>query len=186
MAQLKKQIQFSALLVICRIILLNNYKLESPYFFCLIPSFHNHFISRSYQNSEQAILNQNNTKTKQLISSSLTTFSLFIDTILSESPRKNIQINKDQKNNPGEYIMCESILLLKKHNTSQRQFQLIIPINFITLTSFSILFILIILGSFYVWKILTIKKCMCPLCKGIYCIIEKVDEGGFGEVSLIP
>ncbi len=68
------------------------------------------------------------------------------------------------------------------YNKTDLDNYIVIPLNVLNVTSLGILFILILFGSYYVWIIGTRKSCSCKVCKGEYKIIEKLGEGGFGEV----
>lgn len=83
-----------------------------------------------------------------------------------------------------EYVICKDILSMdSSSNIRQEYLQIVIPLNVINITSLGILFILILFGSYYVWKIMTRQKCSCKICKNEYKIMEKLGEGGFGEAS---
>ena len=80
-----------------------------------------------------------------------------------------------------EYLICESYLY-QKSNSKNKQYIVTIPITIPNVASMLILFVLIVLGSFYIWKTLTHKQCTCKLCKGNYLIESKLGEGGYGEI----
>lgn len=83
-----------------------------------------------------------------------------------------------------ERIICEGILAMDMHNNTKNNnsSSLVIPLNLANLASLGVLFILILFGSYYVWKIITRKKCKCKVCKNEYKIVDKLGEGGFGEI----
>jgi hypothetical protein len=89
-------------------------------------------------------------------------------------------------NSEEERIICKDILSMDSSNnqTKQEYLQIVIPLNVINIASLGILFILILFGSYYVWKIMTRQKCSCKICKNEYKITEKLGEGGFGEVKI--
>jgi hypothetical protein len=70
----------------------------------------------------------------------------------------------------------------KQNDKQNNNYTIVIEINHLTIASFSILFILIIFGSFYLWKIGTRPVCYCKLCREEVMMLEKLSEGGFGEV----
>jgi hypothetical protein len=51
--------------------------------------------------------------------------------------------------------------------------------------SLSILSVLSILGTIYLWKMCMRPRCHCGLCKGVYNLGEKLQAGGYGEVYLV-
>lgn len=59
---------------------------------------------------------------------------------------------------------------------------IVIPINLLNLTSLVVLFVLVVFGCYYIWKVLTRQKCGCKICKKEYLLAQKLDQGGFGEV----
>ena len=83
-----------------------------------------------------------------------------------------------------DYLICESYLYQEtnKKNHKKRNVEIIIPLTLPNIASFAILFILIILGSFYIWKTFTRKQCTCKLCRNQYNILSKLGEGGYGEI----
>jgi hypothetical protein len=111
---------------------------------------------------------------------------------------QNIIIDSKQSNKTKKYksktiskseeerIICKDILSMNSsyNQTKQEYLQIVIPLNVINIASLGILFILILFGSYYVWKIMTRQKCSCKICKNEYKITEKLGEGGFGEVRI--
>jgi hypothetical protein len=71
---------------------------------------------------------------------------------------------------------------MNKNQTKNNNFVITIELNHLNIISLSILFILIVLGSYYLWKIGTRPICYCKMCKEEFIIKEKLSEGGFGEV----
>jgi NIMA (never in mitosis gene a)-related kinase len=68
------------------------------------------------------------------------------------------------------------------YNQTSEYFTIVIPLNYLNIVSLTVLFILILFGSYYLWSIGTRKKCLCKVCKGEYTILEKLSIGGFGEI----
>ncbi len=107
-----------------------------------------------------------------------------VDTRHSIKTKK--QKSKTISKSEEEYVICKDILSMdSSSNIRQEYLQIVIPLNVINITSLGILFILILFGSYYVWKIITRQKCSCKICKNEYKITEKLGEGGFGEVSIL-
>ena len=108
-----------------------------------------------------------------------------ISTNTNYSNRKTRHKSKEEE----ERIICKDILSMDMNSvynqTNSNSFFIIIPLNVLNVTSLSILLVLIIFGSYYVWKIFTKRKCLCKICKNEYIIEEKLGEGGFGEVKLL-
>ncbi len=101
--------------------------------------------------------------------------------------------SSQKKDNKGykvenEHIICRDIMSMDMKNQIQNKTDLdnyiVIPLNVLNITSLGILFVLILFGSYYVWIICTRKRCSCKVCKRDYKIVERLGEGGFGEVSL--
>lgn len=59
-----------------------------------------------------------------------------------------------------------------------------IPLNFQTVLSITILLILIVLGTIYLFKILSTRYCRCKLCTAVYQMGENLAEGGFSSVFM--
>ena len=81
-------------------------------------------------------------------------------------------------------LICDGIF----NNNSKINFDyqtktLVIPLNLKNILSLIILLFLTVLGSYYIWFMLTRKKCLCKICKNDYTLIEKLSAGGFGEVN---
>ena len=57
-----------------------------------------------------------------------------------------------------------------------------IPLTPLNFTSFCILLSLILLGTYYLFKIIMRKRCLCALCSGEYKVVSRITKGGFGEV----
>lgn len=68
--------------------------------------------------------------------------------------------------------------------TKKNNFTITIPLNILNIASLTVLFVLILFGSYYIWKIFTRKRCSCKVCKNEYILFEKMSDGGFGEVIL--
>jgi hypothetical protein len=102
--------------------------------------------------------------------------------IINNNSKIKIRNRKEE-----DLIICEGILSMdmnSHYNTTKNNFSnIVIPLNLLNVTSLIILFVLILFGSYYVWKILTRKKCLCKVCRGNYKMVEKLSEGGFGEVN---
>ena len=60
-----------------------------------------------------------------------------------------------------------------------------LPMTKGNVVSLLLLTLLAILGSIYVFKILSQKSCVCALCSGSYKILEQLGHGGFGRVFKI-
>ncbi len=106
--------------------------------------------------------------------------------IKSNNIKINISLQKKTKYEEERIIICEGIF----NNNSQRlgydsqTKTLVIPLNLRNILSLLILLILTVLGSYYIWFMLTRKKCVCTICRNEYMLIEKLSSGGFGEVRL--
>jgi hypothetical protein len=59
---------------------------------------------------------------------------------------------------------------------------IVIPLNALNVACLIILIIMVFIGCYYLWKLMTRIKCNCKLCKREYQIEEKLGQGGFGEV----
>jgi hypothetical protein len=104
------------------------------------------------------------------------------ETKIKQNGSLNHSSHKDRRDE--ERIMCSDILAMELKNSTNNQFTIVIPLNLTNIVSLSLLFVLILFGSYYVWKIFTRKKCQCKICKEEYEMIEKLSEGGFGEVNI--
>jgi len=101
---------------------------------------------------------------------------------------RNVNPIKRKRSNAEEEdkIICRDILNmdmnLKLNQTKFEKFTIIIPLNVLNVASLVILFVLILFGSYYIWTIFTRKKCSCKICKNEYILLDRLGEGGFGEV----
>ena len=97
----------------------------------------------------------------------------------------SISIDRKSRQNQEDLIICETIF----NNNSQKlgydsqTKTLVIPLNIKNILSLFILLILTVLGSYYIWSMLTRKKCLCKICRNEYTLVEKLSSGGFGEVE---
>lgn len=94
---------------------------------------------------------------------------------------------KRQKNkHEDDLLICEGLVSMEANTrfNNDKDIIIVIPLNTLNITSLSILFVLILFGSYYIWKVLTREKCHCKICKGEYKVMDKLSEGGFGEVSV--
>ena len=57
-----------------------------------------------------------------------------------------------------------------------------IPLSFENVLAFIVILVLTILGTVYLYKILSTQRCRCKLCNGIYEIDESLADGGFSSV----
>ena len=94
----------------------------------------------------------------------------------------SISLTTKSKQNEENYIICEGINYSQRLEYDFKTKTLIIPLNIKNIFSLLILLMLTVLGSYYIWFMITRKKCLCKICKNEYKILEKLSSGGFGEV----
>jgi len=87
------------------------------------------------------------------------------------------------KNKQEEKIICDIINGDNLKNNTEGYITISIPLTFKNVISLTILFILILFGSYFLWNVLTRHKCFCKICKKEYTLDERLSEGGFGEVN---
>jgi len=87
------------------------------------------------------------------------------------------------KNKQEEKIICDIINGDNLKNNTEGYITISIPLTIKNVISLTILFILILFGSYFLWNVLTRHKCFCKICKEEYKLDERLGEGGFGEVN---
>eukprot|EP00743_Colponemidia_sp_Colp-15_P004666 GILK01005027.1.p1 GENE.GILK01005027.1~~GILK01005027.1.p1 ORF type:complete len:512 (-),score=56.89 GILK01005027.1:49-1584(-) len=70
-------------------------------------------------------------------------------------------------------------------NSTDKATVVSLPLTTDNIAALSILLVLSILGSVYLWKLCTRKRCQCRLCRGEYLLQKSLGSGGYGTVYVV-
>jgi hypothetical protein len=95
------------------------------------------------------------------------------------------KLSSDSDHPNGVRNLMESNVRHSNDESDENVPVLKIPLNTKNILTLSLIVVLTIIGTVYIWILSTQKHCKCKLCKKEFIIDSSIAEGGFGAVYLV-